>query len=125
MDNLTNCDEAILGFELARGGVKLPRVLRVPPSVSVGGVPPPLPPAGYTVDPAPSDLDRALVGRRILYWWGENGWQLGCIAESSRVTLDAGFSVRLLLVLSGAAHTLLDAASYSSYLGGAVPCCPC
>ena len=79
----------------------------------VGGVPPPLPPTGYT---APGDLGRALVGRRILYWWGDGGWQLGSVA---RVSLQASFSHvvayhRRSSALSGTAHSLLDSASYGS-----------
>ena len=52
LENLTNCEEAIAAFERSRG-VKLPRRPPAPPSAVVGGVPPPLPPTGYTVDPAP------------------------------------------------------------------------
>jgi hypothetical protein len=82
----------------------------------VGGVPPPLPPTGYTMDPAPGDLGRALVGRRILYWWGEDGRQLGSVA---RVSSQASFSHvvvyhRRSSALSGTAHSLLDSASYGS-----------
>ena len=78
----------------------------------VGGIPPPLPPTGYTVNMAPGGLDRALVGRRILYWWGEDGWQLGSVA---RVSSQASFShVVAYHRRSGTAHSLLDSASYGS-----------
>lgn len=115
LENLTNCEEAIAAFERSRG-VKLPRRPPAPPSAVVEGVPPPLPPTGYTVDPAPGDLGRALVGRRILYWWGEDGWQLGSVA---RVSSQASFSHvvayhRRSSALSGTAHSLLDATSYGS-----------
>jgi len=115
LENLTNCEEAIAAFERSRG-VKLPRRPPAPPSAVVGGVPPPLPPTGYTVDPAPGDLGRALVGRRILYWWGEDGWQLGSVA---RVSSQASFSHvvayhRRSSALSGTAHSLLDSASYGA-----------
>ena len=110
-----NCEDAIAAFERSRG-VKTSRRPLAPPSAVVGGVPPPLPPTGYTVDPAPGDLSRALVGRRILYWWGEEGWQLGSVA---RVSSQASFSHvvayhRRSSALSGTAHSLLDAASYGS-----------
>ena len=72
LDNLTNCEEAIRDFERARG-VVLPRVPPPPPSQVCGGRAPPLPPPGYSVDAAPGDLGAALVGRRILYWWPEDG----------------------------------------------------
>ena len=115
LENHTNCDEAIRDFERASG---LPRPPRAPPSAAVGGSSPPLPPSGYTVtvDPAPGDLGRALVGRRILYWWPAEGWQLGTVA---RVSPQAAFSHvvayhRKTSALTGTAHSLLDAASYGS-----------
>ena len=115
LENLTNCDEAIRDFERS-SGVVLPRQPPAPPSAAVGGVAPPLPPPGYTVDPAPGDLGRALVGRRILYWWPAEGWQLGTVA---RVSPQAAFSHvvayhRKISALTGTAHSLLDAASYGS-----------
>ena len=59
LEILTNCEEAIAAFEWSRG-VKLPRRPPASPrSAVVGGVPPPLPPTGYNVDPAaPGDLGR-------------------------------------------------------------------
>ena len=52
----------------------------------------------------------------VLYWWGEDGWQLGSVA---RVSSQASFSHvvayhRGSSALSGTAHSLLDAASYGS-----------
>ena len=115
LENLTNCEEAIQAFEQARG-VVLPRPPPPPPSQACGGVALPLPPSGFTVDPAPGDLGAALVGRRLLYWWPTDGWQLGTVA---RVCSSAakGFSHvvayhRRTSALSGTVETLLDAASY-------------
>ena len=82
LENLTNCEEAIAAFERSRG-VKLSRRSALPlPRRRWWGVFLPHCPR-YTVDPAPGDLGRTLVGRRILYWWGEDGWQLGSVARVS------------------------------------------
>ncbi len=79
LENLTNCEDAIRAFEQARRLV-LPRAPPPPPSHACGGVAPPLPPAGYSVDPNPGVLGATLVGRRILYWWLSDGWQLGTVS---------------------------------------------
>ena len=51
---------------------------RIPPA----GAPPPIPPAGFTVEAAPpGDLGAALVGRTLLYCWPDNGWQRDTIAR--------------------------------------------
>ena len=125
LENLTHCEEAIAEFEQARG-IKLPRRPASPPSAVVGGVPPPLPPTGYTVDPGPGELGRALVGRRILYWWGDDGWQLGSVARIS--SQDPFTHVvayhRRSSALSGTAHSLLDAASYGSTWVALSPAAP-
>ena len=78
--------------------------------------PTPSPPAGLAVDPAPpGDLGAALVGRTLLYWWPEDGWQRGTVA---RVCPRAGpFSHvvaynRRTSALRGTAESLLDAGSY-------------
>ena len=79
LDNLTNCEEAVAAFERATGR-SLPR--RAPPPPAAAAAPSPIPPAGFTVDPAPpGDLRAALVGRTILYWWPEDGWQRGTVAR--------------------------------------------
>ena len=87
---------------------------------------PPLPPPGCTVDPALGDLGRALVVRRILYWWPAEGWQLGTVA---RVSPQAAFSHvvayhRRTSALTGTAHSLLDAASYGSTWVALSPAAP-
>ena len=68
LENLTNCEDAqaIRAFEQARGLV-LPCAPPPPPSHACGGVAPPLPPTGYSVDPFPGDLGSlaTLLGRRI------------------------------------------------------------
>ena len=79
LDNLTNCEEAVAAFERATCS-SLPR--RAPPPPSAAAAPPPIPPAGFTVDLAPpGDLRAALVGRTILYWWPEDGWQRSTVAH--------------------------------------------
>jgi hypothetical protein len=115
LENLTNCEDAIRAFEQARGLV-LPRAPPPPPSHACGGVAPPLPPAGYSVDPSPGDLGATLVGRRILYWWPSDGWQLGTVARICAPSA-SGFThvvayTRQTSALRGTADTLLDAASY-------------
>ena len=54
LENLTNCEQAIRDFELAQG-VVVPRPLPPPTSQACGGSSPPLPPAGFVVDPSPGD----------------------------------------------------------------------
>ena len=78
LDNLTTCEEAVAAFERTPGR-SLPR--RAPPLPAAAAAPPPIPPAGFTVDLAPpGDLGAALVGRTILCWWPEDGWQRGTVA---------------------------------------------
>ena len=117
LENLTNCEEAIRDFERARG-VVLPRVPPPPPSQACGGRAPPLPPPGYSVDAAPGDLGAALVGRRILYWWPEDGWQLGTVARTCRPGASSFSHVvayhRRTSALRGTVESLLDAASYGA-----------
>ena len=116
LEHLTNCEEAIRAFERARG-VVLPRAPAPPPSQPCGGVPPPLPPPGYTVEASPGgNLGAALVGRQVLYWWPEDGWQFGTVA---RVCPRAPFSHvvayhRRSSALRGTVDTLLDDAHYGS-----------
>ncbi len=91
-----------------------PRCFRA--SHACGGVAPPLPPAGYSVDPSPGDLGATLVGRRILYWWPSDGWQLGTVARICAPSA-SGFThvvayTRQTSVVSGTVDTLLDATSY-------------
>jgi transposase InsO family protein len=94
LDNLTNCEEAIAAFEQATGR-----------------------PAGFTVDAAPpGDLGAPLVGRTLLYWWPDDGWQRGTVA---RTCPRGAFSHvvayhRQTSALRGTADTLLDAATYGS-----------
>ena len=108
LDNLTNREEAVAAFELATGR-SLPR--RAPPPLAAAGAPPPIPPAGFTVDLVPpGDLRAALVGRTILYWWPEDGWQRGTVA---RLCPRGAFShvvayTRQTSALRGTADTLLE-----------------
>jgi hypothetical protein len=56
------------------------------------------------------------VGRTLLYWWPDDGWQRGTVA---RLCPRAAFSHvvayhRQTSALRGTANTLLDAASYGS-----------
>ena len=79
--------------------------------------PPAIPPACFAEDLAPpGDLGAALVGRTILNWWPEDGWQRGTVARPcprgafSHVVAygTAGRRERL----RSTADTLPDAASY-------------
>jgi hypothetical protein len=82
LDNLTNCEEAIAAFEQATGR-SLPRPAPPPPAAAAAAPPPPFPPAGFTVDAAPpGDLGAPLVGRTLLYWWPDDGWQRGTVART-------------------------------------------
>ena len=99
----TNCEAAIVAFEQANGRS--------------------FPPAGFTVKAAPPgdlgaalELGTALVGRTVLYWWPDDGWQRGTVA---RLCPRGAFShvvayTRQTSALRGTADTLLDAASYGS-----------
>ena len=112
---MTNCEEAVQAFEQARG-VAVPRAAPPPPSRGCGGRAHPLPPAGFVVDPAPGDLGPTLVGREVLYWWPDDGWQRGRVA---RLCPRSPFSHvvayrRSDSALHGTVDTLLDAASYGT-----------
>jgi hypothetical protein len=69
------------------------------------------------VDAAPpGDLRAPLVGRTLLYWWPDEGWQRGTVA---RLCPRGSFShvvayTRQTSALRGTADTLLDAASYGA-----------
>jgi hypothetical protein len=85
--------------------------------------PTPLPPpaAGFTVDAVPpGDLGAPLVGRSLLYWWPNDGWQRGTVAPwpvPARVGPSKSHVVtyhRQTSALCGTADTLLDATSYGS-----------
>lgn len=67
------------------------------------------------------------MGRRILYWWGDDGWQLGSVARISSQDLSVTHVVayhRRSSALSGTAHSLLDAASYGSTWVALSPAAP-
>ena len=116
LDNLTNCEEAIVAFERATGR-SLPRPPPPPPAAAPSAPPSPIPPAGFIVDAAPpGDLRAPLVGRTLLYWWPDEGWQRGTVA---RLCPRGAFShvvayTRQTSALRGTADTLLDAASYGA-----------
>jgi len=117
LDNLTNCEEAIAAFESASGRT-LPRPARPPgPPAAAGPAPFPLPPAGFTIEVAPPpDLGASLVGRQLLYWWPDDGWQRGTVA---RLCPRRAFShvvayTRQTSELRGTADSLLDSASYGA-----------
>jgi transposase InsO family protein len=84
--------------------------------------PPPLPPAGFTpnftVDAAPpSDIVAALVGRQLLYWWPDDGWQRGNVARlcpRPAFSHVVAFNTRQTSALRGTADSLLDSASYGA-----------
>ena len=74
------------------------------------------------VDAAPPpDLGAALVGRQLLYWWPDDGWQRGTVA---RLCPRGAFShvvayTRQTSALRGTADSLLDSASYGTRRVGA------
>ena len=90
---------------------------RAPPLPTDAAAPPPIPPAGFTVDLAPpGDLRAALVGRAILYWWPEDGWQRGtvahlCLRGQRGTFLHVVAYMRETSALRGTADALLVAAS--------------
>ena len=117
LQHLTNCEEAIRAFEIARG-VVVPRPLPPPPSAVCGGVSPPLPSPGFEVAAAPGALGGALIGRTLLYWWPDDGWQQGtvarlCPARRAPFTHVVAYHRRS-SALRGTVDTLLDAASYGT-----------
>ena len=60
LDNLTNREAAIAAF---------------------AGAPPPIPPTGSTIEEAPPGaLGASPVGRSLLHWWPDDGWQRGTVA---------------------------------------------
>ncbi len=68
------------------------------------------------MDPSPGDLGATLpvVGRRILYWWPSDGWQLGtvariCAPSASGFTHVVAYTWQT-SALRGTVDTLLDAA---------------
>jgi hypothetical protein len=83
LERLTNCEAALIAFstfEQATGRA-LPHLAPPPPAAAVPP-PPPLPPTGFSVDTSPpGDLGAALVGRQLLYWWPDDGWQRGTVAH--------------------------------------------
>ena len=87
MANLLHLEEALRDFELATG-TQIPRpdvTAANPPAVSP---PSPVPPSGATiVAQAEAAADVAsLVGRSILYWFPDYGWQQGLVAKLSKRT---------------------------------------
>ena len=89
VEHLTNCPERLAEYEAA--APRRPKARRTarsggadpaappppaPPPPTVFS-PPPRPPPGWAVGP----LGSPLVGASILYWWPEEGWQLGVVAR--------------------------------------------
>ena len=75
-----------------------------------------IPPTGLKVEAAPPDLGAALVGRTVLYWWSDDGWQRGTVAcpYPRNAFLHVMAYILQTSALRGLADTLLDAASYGS-----------
>ena len=102
---------------LRAGDRSIPPRLAPPPPTCPAVAPPPIPPTGFTVEAAPPGyLGAVLVGRTVLYWWPDDGWQRGTVA---RLCPRGAFSHvvaynRQTSALRGTADTLLDAYSYSS-----------
>ena len=62
------------------------------------------------------EVGAALVGRQLLYWWPDDGWQRGTVA---RLCPRPAFShvvayTRQTSALRGTADSLLDSASYGA-----------
>ena len=75
LESLTNCEAAIASFQQATGR-SLPRpVPPLPPLATTSGAPP------YSETAPPDDLGAAPVGRIVLYWWPDDGWQCGPVAH--------------------------------------------
>jgi hypothetical protein len=105
----------------AAAGRALPRP--APPPPAAAAPPPPLPPTDFTVDAAPpGDLGAVLVGRQVLYWWPDDGWQRGTVARlCPRVAfLHVVAYMRQMSALRGTvtgtalADSVLDSASYGA-----------
>jgi len=133
VDHLANCPERIAEYEASahtrrtgRPAVGLQATTTAaapspragarpavgPPHVSLASSSSPLPPAGWTLSPWRSPV----AGATILYWWPEEGWQLGRVA---RLSTQAPYShvVRYRrpgAIFSGDVHTLLDAGSHGT-----------
>ncbi len=76
LERLTNCEAALIAFGQATSRA-LPCPAPPPPAATA-----PPPPTGFTVDAAsPGDLGAALVGRQMLYWWPDVGWQCCTVAR--------------------------------------------
>ena len=86
-----------------------------PPPGPLAPRPGPEPPPGFSVDlnPPPDHPPSFLVGKKILYYWPSEGWQLGSVA---RLCTKPPFShvvayQRKTSSLRGTADSLLDSAS--------------
>ena len=114
VENLTHCDDAIRDFERT-AGLTIPRPLPPPPALPACP-PSPAPPTGFTVAvEAPLTLGADLLGRRILYWWPDDGgWQLGRVANLCThppFTHVVAYQRRTSSI-RGTVDTLIDRASY-------------
>ena len=115
IERLAHCEEAIAAFERANA-ISIPRPPPPPPSQPCGGAAPPIPPSGFTLLLSPPDPLPDLIGRRIFYWWPDDGWQLGTVARQCvRVPFSHVVAYhRSLSALSGTVDTLLDRPAYGT-----------
>ena len=82
VEHLTNCETVLCDFEAAQGiSIQRPSTQLAAPSSAQR--PAPAPPPGFSIDPnpPPDDPPSLLVGRRMLYFWPSDGWQLGSVAR--------------------------------------------
>ena len=92
VEDLGNCPVKVAEYEAAalrrrKGGAVSPRL---PAPAPATGQAMPEPPAGFRLAAVAEVVDgAALVGRRVLYWWPDDGWLHGRVA---RARLQAGFS---------------------------------
>ena len=126
-EHLANCQERVAEYEAA--APRRPKALRahqragpaplaqaaapLSPPPPLAAAPPPQPPAGWAVAAAgpPPDL-----GSALLYWWPDEGWQLGRVRRRCRrapFTHVVGYRPPA-AAFAGEVDTLLDPATYGS-----------
>ena len=108
--DLKNCPEK---YEAA--AARRPRLIRgadraAPAGATPPAPPPPVAPAGWTIGP----LGSPGTGSVVLYWWPDEGWQLGRVSRpAARRPLTHVVTYRRpTAAFTGTVDTLLDSASY-------------
>jgi hypothetical protein len=127
VEHLVHCPERVAEYEAAaprrpkairaqqRAGGSAP-VGAAPPVAApppLGALPPPAPPPGWAVVAAAGS---PALGSTILYWWPDEGWQLGRVRRRSRrapFTHVVGYQLAT-AAFAGEVDSLLDEASYGA-----------